>query len=293
MAAAVPDFQKFISDARERKRNEALANAIFSRGRRQSAPSNLKHTPGGSFASRVGINKRLSSGNWSSRQAGSGNVNGEWTHDLHDSLNHRAHALDARTSHPGPKPGPKRAAASQRRSRLASAVDRMDVDQVNVVRAPGAGGMGMSIRGLAGPFVVIGQNFAPGTTAADIESAVTPVGGEMVSCTILKTSPFLMAEMVFVSREGGERVIETFNDKTADGRLLKLYPRIGGHHSSRASPPNGPRATEQVVDGTMGFSGDRDLMGAESRSSSSSSRPLYSDKIVARGRRGRGYQGGR
>jgi hypothetical protein len=60
----------------------------------------------------------------------------------------------------------------------------------------------------------MGQNFAPGTTAADIESAMTPVGGEMVSCKIVKTKPFLMAEMVFVSREGGDRVIETFNNKT-------------------------------------------------------------------------------
>lgn len=225
--------------ARERRRNEALANAIFSRGRRQSAPSKLKNAPAASFASRVGVNKvrlpppvqpllrplvslmppleqRVSSGAWSNRQSvPSGNIHGEWTHDLHDSLDKRQHnrsasALDARTSHPGPK----RAAASQRQSRLASAVEKMDVDQVNVVRNPGAGAMGMSIRGLAGPFVVMGQNFAPGTTAADIESAVTPVGGEMVSCRILKTSPFVMAEMVFVSREGGERVIETFNNKT-------------------------------------------------------------------------------
>ena len=72
----------------------------------------------------------------------------------------------------------------------------------------------MTIRGLAGPFSVMAQNFADGTTEADIESAMTPVGGEMISCKILKTKPFMLVEMVFASREGGERVIETFNNKT-------------------------------------------------------------------------------
>ena len=93
--------------------------------------------------------------------------------------------------------------------------------QVNVVN----GGKGMSIRGLAGPFAVMGQNFAPGTTAADIESAMTPIGGEMVSCQIIKTTPFLIAEMVFASREGGEQVIDTFNDKTVSPTFpnLSLY----------------------------------------------------------------------
>lgn len=91
-------------------------------------------------------------------------------------------------------------------------VDSGVQDQVNIHQAPPS--KGISIRGLAGPYTVIGQNFAPGTTAADIESAMTPFGGEMESCRIVKTKPFIMVEMVFVSREGGERVIETFNEKT-------------------------------------------------------------------------------
>lgn len=80
----------------------------------------------------------------------------------------------------------------------------------------------------------------------------------------------------------------------ADGRLLKVYPRIGGHPTSAAlqqSPANASRAAEQVLDGSMGFSEEATV--ADSRSSSSFGRPLYSDKIVARGRRGRGFQGGR
>lgn len=42
---------------RERKKNEALADRIFSKNRRQSAPSKLKAPTGPSLASRVGIKK--------------------------------------------------------------------------------------------------------------------------------------------------------------------------------------------------------------------------------------------
>ena len=73
---------------------------------------------------------------------------------------------------------------------------------------------GMTIRGLAGPFVVMAQNFAPGTTAADIESAMTPVGGIVTSCRVLKQHPIVIAEIVFESKEGADNVIATFNNQT-------------------------------------------------------------------------------
>ena len=71
----------------------------------------------------------------------------------------------------------------------------------------------ISIRGIAGPYIVIGSNFAPGTTAADIESAMMPVGGEMQSCKILTAAPTVMAEMIFADKENAELVINTFNNK--------------------------------------------------------------------------------
>ena len=74
-------------------------------------------------------------------------------------------------------------------------------------------GEGLSIRGLAGPYVVIGQNFAPGTTAADIESAMEPSGGAMQSCRIMSSSPTVMAEMVFAEKHNAETVISMFNNK--------------------------------------------------------------------------------
>lgn len=109
-------------------------------------------------------------------------------------------------------------------------MDLDDKDLVNVKPAPPSGpsGMGMSIRGLAGPYTVMGQNFAPGTTAADVESAMTPFGGEMESCKVVKTKPFIVVEMVFASREGGERVIETFNNKTVS---WKIHPCKGNKHA--------------------------------------------------------------
>ncbi|KAF7560312.1 hypothetical protein G7046_g3831 [Stylonectria norvegica] len=299
MAKVATDFEKIINDGRERKKNEALANRIFSKGRRQSAPSKLKAPTGPSLASRVGV-KKLQHRNSSVAlrpDPPAGNVDGEWTHDLHHAVNGDSgrNSLSSRITAPGSR------RPDRRTSRLSSAMDRMDTStdaphHVNIVKP--AAPMGLSIRGLAGPFGVMAQNFAPGTTAADIESAMTPVGGEMVSCKIIKTNPLIIVEMAFVSREGGERVIETFNDKTADGRLIKVYPKLGGYqspssperHNPPANAPNGPRATrDNVVDGSLGFP---DLMDAPSTNGSSSKGDrLYSDRLVGGPRRGRGYRG--
>ena len=71
----------------------------------------------------------------------------------------------------------------------------------------------ISIRGAAGPYVVIASNFAPGTTAADIESAMVPNGREISSCRIITASPTVMAEMVFVEKQSAEQVIDMFNNK--------------------------------------------------------------------------------
>ncbi|KJK76663.1 hypothetical protein H634G_07704 [Metarhizium anisopliae BRIP 53293] len=316
MASTASDFQKLISDARERKKNSALADRIFSRDRRQSAPSKLKPTPGGSLASRVGVKKQRTPAAAAAAAAASntrrtslpaGNVNGEWTHDLHDSVNGvpaKGGSLSSRITVPGAKNGntaTKRAAS--RKAKLVAAVDKMDTDQVNVVTPSfqATSGRGLTIRGLAGPYALLGQNFAPGTTAADIESAMTPVGGEMVSCKIVKTKPFLIAEMVFVSREGGERVIETFNNKTADGRVIQIYPKVGGHQTSTtaneppANAPSGPKSSkvstrDQVVDGSMGFPDPMDTNGSTNWAGNNR---LYSDRMVAGNKRGRGFQRGR
>lgn len=105
----------------------------------------------------------------------------------------------------------------------------------------------MSIKGMAhtGPYVVMASNFALGTTAADVESAMLPVGGEIVSCHLLSAKPTVMVEIVFVSKDGAENVIATFNNQKvpilglarakkaltitqADGKTLYVYMKQGG-----------------------------------------------------------------
>lgn len=160
-----------------------------------------------------------------------GNIDGDWTHDLHGTVNGGGRrgggggGLAARISAPESKFAPaatnRRAErrAEQRAAKVAAAIARSDtMADVQMTSAPPISTVtvnkGLSIRGLAGPFAVMAQNFAPGTTAADIESAMTPVGGEMLSCRIVKTSPLLVAEMVFATKEGGDAVISTFNNQT-------------------------------------------------------------------------------
>ncbi len=65
------------------------------------------------------------------------------------------------------------------------------------------------------------QNFAPGTTAADIESVMQSVGGDMTGCRLAASSPTVIAEMTFVEKSGAEKVIETFNGKKV--RLRRIF----------------------------------------------------------------------
>jgi hypothetical protein len=75
-------------------------------------------------------------------------------------------------------------------------------------------GAGFNVRGAAaGPHVVIAENFAPGTTAADIESVMLDVGGQMSNCKLVASQPTVIAEMTFIDRTGAETVIGTFNGK--------------------------------------------------------------------------------
>ncbi|KAM0449234.1 hypothetical protein ACHAO4_007898 [Trichoderma viride] len=321
MAPVATEFEKIINTARERKKNEALADKIFSRGRRQSAPTNSKPQIGGSLASRVGVkksqpqNKAITAPSSRHRRASvpAGDVNGEWTHDLHSSVNSSSNApLSSRVTLPGAAAA-KKAAAKKKVARLTAAFDRMETDdsvkrQVNIVKNGGKAqnqnhnqtrDAGMTIRGLAGPFAVMAQNFAPGTTAADIESAMTPVGGEMVGCEIVKTQPFIIVEMAFASREGGEKVIETFNNKTADGRIIKVYPKPGGYKANRNSPFSGRQKSSSQDDLMGDFNNDlmdRENVPPSSRGGGNNNNRLQynndGNKNNSVNKRGRGFQRG-
>lgn len=62
-------------------------------------------------------------------------------------------------------------------------------------------------------YTVIGSNFAPGTTADDIELALFPVSGKMEGCRITTYLPSVTAEMVFTHEARAENVIATFNNR--------------------------------------------------------------------------------
>lgn len=80
--------------------------------------------------------------------------------------------------------------------------------------------VGISIKGTSsGPFTVAGSNFAPGTTAADIQSAVEPMSGPTLSCYIVSQHPTVTAELVFAERWSAEKAIANFHNQ----RVLDPY----------------------------------------------------------------------
>lgn len=175
------------------------------------------------------------------RAVHTGNIDGEWTHDLHErhsapstprgttTTTTKNSSLASRITDPNAGPAARVRSDQRRAAQVARALIKTELAPAHHHQQPRvttpAGGRnttmqsspwnkGMTIRGLAGPFVVMAQNFAPGTTAADIESAVTPVGGLVQSCRLLKTEPIVIAEIVFESKEGADNVIATFNNQT-------------------------------------------------------------------------------
>ncbi|KAK0716497.1 hypothetical protein B0T21DRAFT_386796 [Apiosordaria backusii] len=332
---AAADFEKIIQDGRARKKNEALAAKIFSTDRHSSTPgSNGKASkataPGGWLASRAGVKKQPPKG----PRHSTGNINGEWTHDLHTqppkgpkAMNSgNTSSLAARISNPNGPPshaptGPK---AKRRAAQIVSGLERSGFGQnqppqgpkqksqnipikksQNVPTGPSANSTfnkGISIRGLAGPYVVMAQNFAPGTTAADIESAMTPVGGIITSCRVLKQSPIVIAEVIFESKDGADNVIAIFDKQTADGRVLSVYHKVPNvpapRSNSQSNRNSGWDQDDSVVDGSWGFDEPMqvDANGSSSSSGGNGKPPptgpsLYSDSLVSKTNRwGRGFK---
>ncbi|KAK5169363.1 uncharacterized protein LTR77_005338 [Saxophila tyrrhenica] len=224
-------FDAIIQEGRNKRKAEQLATEIFSKNRRSSAPPVAPRSGlGGSIASRVGVQKKRPS-----------------------SLTRTA--TPRQTARPGPlhltrppynEPAPARPRPSYTQSFSGAVSDtKSNAPAPEVVTN---GGTGISFKGAAsGPYGVVAQNFAPGTTAADIESVMQNVGGDMTSCRILASNPTVIAEMMFVERAGAEKVIETFNGKKADGRPLYVFWRTGGHNTSGSRPAPPPVELEPQV----------------------------------------------
>ncbi|KAK4620153.1 hypothetical protein CLAFUW4_11551 [Fulvia fulva] len=217
------DLNAMIKQHREKNRPQILADKIFSKERRSKTPVNASQgkgkpaaAPGGSLASRIGaagVTKRTSSTSSVTRSNTAPPRNGR-------------PPPQARPLPPTRPSAPQAPRARDLTARQPASDPPSDVrsNGYNGYDAPVANGNGasMSIRGAAGPFVVLAANFAPGTTAADIESVMQEIGGEC-SCKILELRPDVLAQMTFTDRIGAEKVISTFNGKKADGRTLHVY----------------------------------------------------------------------
>ncbi|KAG9246627.1 hypothetical protein BJ878DRAFT_272938 [Calycina marina] len=303
-------FNAMINKDRERKKAQDLAQQIFgSKGRRSSAPgvANRKPGTGPSLASRIGngISKQRNSaisvgpqGKSGRLQAGrpvGGNVDADWTHDLHSQNN--PSSLPRQNNRFRPY------LANHLHSALHNSASSPALNsQFNVV-APTK--PSISIRGLAGPYTVLAKNFAVGTTAADIESAMTPVGGVATECRVIAERPVVIAEITFETKEGADNIVDTHTQ--ADGNILHVYHKVGGlvSRTPTAPPaaPTGPRSNgtsqnfnnstgryrdyesrAEIIDGSYGFD---DRIDEHNRDGNSGKPDLYSDRLV--NKRGQGH----
>lgn len=113
---------------------------------------------------------------------------------------------------PAPSKAPRSKSANKRRpdeDRLISALN--PTNGQSAIRDHTGG---MSIKGASsGPFVVIGSNFAPGTTAADIQSALEPVCGSVMNCWIISQYPAVTAEITFAEKWSAENTVANFHNQ--------------------------------------------------------------------------------
>lgn len=147
-----------------------------------------------------------------------GNVDAEWTHDLYGSNNGNANI-----------PRGPRAQRQNRNDRLHSALNASASSpslhtQFNIVgtQKPRSS---ISIKGVAaaGPFMVVVKNLVQGTTVADVESAMTPVGGVVLSCRLIAERPKVIAELAFETKEGADNVVDTFNNQNVSDNKPDIY----------------------------------------------------------------------
>ncbi|KAL1967050.1 hypothetical protein VTN77DRAFT_3574 [Rasamsonia byssochlamydoides] len=212
-------FDAIIQADRQKRKNEALANEILVKNRRASAPGsgvgNRKQAAApGSLASRIGVAKPAA------KRSASTSLKSKST----------ASARSSRTTE------------NTRRAREERLLAVMDSDNGQATIRDKD--VGITIKGTgSGPFVVLGSNFAPGTTAADIQSALEPFAGEIISCRITSQYPTVTAEIACADRRGAENVVANFHNQKADGRILSMRLKNSTFAStSTFNPPTGPRA---------------------------------------------------
>lgn len=233
------DFASFVKDSREQKKKEILAQQFLGSRSRTATPTSGSGAKSRQTSEKPTLLSRISGGagvqkGRSSSAKPFGNIDGKWQHDLHKVNNPNG-------------PPTKAAKLGRAASASASQIDRNSrtYDKFALALNRNANGRsdsapGFSIKGVAstGPFTVIASNFAPGTTASDIEAVMAPHGGESLGCKMLTASPTVMVELTFATREGAENVIATFNNqkvRTSPSHLFgttKYLRRLMEGHST-------------------------------------------------------------
>jgi len=199
MAEKDSSFSEFLKKSRERKKHEQLAKEIFGdRGRKSHPSGSISNTrkqrgPAHTLASRNGVTKRSAS------TSAKGNINGRWSHDLHQLNNPRPQSAQAHRASSAVQP--------HRHDRIRDGLRSTNQDASPTV------GFNIKGAGSSGSTTVVATNFAPGTTAADIEAVMAPHGGELKSCRIISSKPTVMVEMEFADSTGAANVVATFNNQ--------------------------------------------------------------------------------
>lgn len=251
-AAQPRSLDDMLRESREKRNAEVLAQQIFGRRSNTPAAPRARASLGGSLASRVGVAKRPSS---VPRSNTAPNVRNARPQQLARPTPQAPRHNDNRRNRPAPSQP-----SSDPVTEVASNVNSGYV-------APAVNGAaGVSIRGAAGgPHVVIASNFALGTTAADIESVMLDVGGQMTECKLVASHPTVIAEMAFVEKSGAEAVINTFNNKKADGLTLHVYWKHSGTGPRGQEEPAVPAEAVVPVEDTMEVDENAQSREAENR----------------------------
>ncbi|KAF7588800.1 hypothetical protein BBP40_005193 [Aspergillus hancockii] len=215
-------FDEIIKADRQKRKNEELANSILGKNRRTSAPAagkKAQNATSGSLASRIGVSKRSAPPPSKPKNTT------------------RTPSAPARVAASNAKFGMKRRPDEDR---LMSALNPAN-GQATVRDDP----VGMSIKGVgSGPFAVVGSNFAPGTTAADIQSALEPITGSILSCWVTSQHPAVTAEVTFAEKWAAESAIANFHNQRADGRIISMQMKSAGGGSKDHDlfdRPTGPK----------------------------------------------------
>ncbi|KAJ5233023.1 hypothetical protein N7468_005979 [Penicillium chermesinum] len=255
-------FDEIINADRQKKKNQQLASELLGgKNRRASAPGpgaiqKSQDAKPGSLASRIGPRRSVST---SSRPR--------------KGTQAPATVASARSQPTQNNKNKNKRDQPQNAERLFNAIK-------SHIAQPTARGPGLSIKGVAGPFFVIGSNFAPGTTAADIQASLEPVTGSMMSCRVLAHHPTVTVELKYADKWQAETAVANFHNQKADGRILSLVLTDPGYDENdynsmraQADRERMNRRGPPVHNGSHGFQNGGDLLQTNTSG-------LYSDRMT-------------